>query len=53
MELSEDQLRRVVFDTSVAYHDALQKGRSIQESEWTRTVVMLATLEELGIFKGT
>lgn len=45
--LSLDELRTIVFETSVAYADAYAHA-STQEAEWERAAALKAALERLG-----
>ena len=47
MELTLDQLRKIVFETSVIYHRILDHGGSIQQAEWARNKVLEQELESL------
>lgn len=53
--LSLDELRALVFETSVAYADTIkpycdecETGASVQEAEWARAAALKAGLERLG-----
>lgn len=48
IHLSLDQLRAIVFETSVAYG---RKGTTTQEKEWNRATALKIALERLGYDK--
>lgn len=46
LNLTPDQLRKIVFVTSTAFHDALYGGVSLQEAEWIRAQKLQECIDE-------